>query len=139
MKTGIISLALAAAVTLSGCNSHSITEIDNFILVKQKKGADLGYSPASGVKLLEADGLFFKDHNQNDSLDTYEDWRLPAAERAADLAKDLTIDEIAGLMLYSRHMAIPHISTTNPKRYTYSGIPWPEAGVPAYELSDQQI
>ena len=139
MKTGIISLALAAAVTLSGCNSHSITEIDNFILVKQKKGADLGYSPASGVKLLDVDGLFFKDHNQNDSLDTYEDWRLPAAERAADLAKDLTIDEIAGLMLYSRHMAIPHISTTNPKRYTYSGIPWPEAGVPAYELSDQQI
>ena len=137
MKKGIFCLTLAAL--LCGCASHSTVEIDNFILVKQKKGADLGYSPASGVKLIEADGLLFKDHNQNDSLDAYEDWRLPAAERAADLAKDLSLDEIAGLMLYSRHMAIPHISTTNPKRYTYSGKPWLETNVPAYELSDQQI
>ena len=128
MKKGIFCLTLAAL--LCGCASHSTVEIDNFILVKQKKGADLGYSPASGVKLIEADGLLFKDHNQNDSLDAYEDWRLPAAERAADLAKDLSLDEIAGLMLYSRHMAIPHISTTNPKRYTYSGKPWLETDAP---------
>ena len=61
MKTRIICLALAAATTLSGCSSHSIREIDNFIIVKQKIGAKLGYSPASGVNLLEADGVIDDD------------------------------------------------------------------------------
>ena len=67
-------------------------------------GATLTYSPESGVQLLEVrDGDYiyaFKDLNRNGVLDPYEDWRLPAEERAADLASRLTLDEMAGLMLY---------------------------------------
>ena len=114
---GISALVL---LTICSCSKQTITNIDNHVIIQQRGGQTIGHCPESGVKILEVDGYCFKDLNKNDSLDTYEDWRLPAAERAADLAKDLTIDEIAGLMLYSRHMAIPHISTTNPKRYTYS-------------------
>ncbi|MFK0165228.1 hypothetical protein [Rhizobium sp. NPDC090279] len=37
------------------------------------------------AKTLTIDGLSFKDLNRNGKLDPYENWRLPAAERAADL------------------------------------------------------
>ena len=37
--------------------------------------------------LLTVDGLTFKDLNRNGKLDPYEDWRLPAYVRAADLIR----------------------------------------------------
>ena len=52
------------------------------------------------VKTLTSDGLSFKDLNRNGKLDLYEDWRLPAAERAADLVTQMTIEEKAGLMMH---------------------------------------
>lgn len=55
---------------------------------------------AHEVKTLTLDGLSFKDLNRNGKLDPYEDWRLPAAERAADLLKRLTLEERAGLMMH---------------------------------------
>ena len=75
-------------VSLTGCDGQKWSEqqVDSFMLVTQKGGPTLGYSPQSGVKLLTVDGFAFKDLNRNDSLDAYEDWRLPAQERAADLA-----------------------------------------------------
>ena len=93
---------------LTGCDSQKWTEqqVDSFMLVTQKDGPSLGYSPASGVKLLTIDGYAFKDLNRNDSLDAYEDWRLSAQERAADLASQLSNEEIAGLMLYSSHQTV---------------------------------
>lgn len=50
-------------------------------------------------KLIEVDGLQFKDLNGNGQLDPYEDWRLSPAERAADLVGRLEVDEMVGLML----------------------------------------
>ena len=91
------------------------------------------------MKIIESDGYCFKDLNRNDTLDTYEDWRQTPAERASDLASRMSIEEIAGLMLYSRHMAIPHVSSTDPKKYTYGGKPWAVSGAATYDLSDQQI
>ena len=82
-------------------------KVDSFMLVSQEEGPTLGYAPESGVKLLTIDGFAFKDLNRNDSLDVYEDWRLSAKERAADLASKLSLEEIAGLMLYSSHQAVP--------------------------------
>ena len=35
--------------------------------------------------VIEHEGLQFKDLNDNESVDPYEDWRLPVEERVADL------------------------------------------------------
>lgn len=52
------------------------------------------------AKTLTVDGLSFKDLDGNGKLDPYEDWRLTAAERAADLVKRMTLEEKAGLMMH---------------------------------------
>lgn len=95
--------------------------------VHNKQGPTLGYFKASGVSILEQDGFYFKDLNRNGSLDKYEDWRLPAEERAKDLASKMSIEHIAGLMLYSRHQAIPAASG-GWFASTYDGKPYEESG-----------
>lgn len=50
-------------------------------------------------KLIEVDGLKFKDLNGNGKLDSYEDWRLPILERVQDLITQMTIDEKIGMMM----------------------------------------
>ena len=135
----ICLISVIATIFVCGCSKTTFTEIDNYTVIEQKGGKTISYSPESGVKLLEIDGFYFKDLNKDGSLNNYEDWRLSSEERAKDLASRLTIEEIAGLMLYSRHMAIPHVSSTDPYKYQYSGKPWAESGAAAYDLSDQQI
>jgi beta-glucosidase len=100
------------------CNGQKWSEqqVDSFMLVTQKEGPTLSYSPQSGVKLLTEDGYAFKDLNRNDSLDAYEDWRLSPQERAADLASKLSKEEIAGLMLYSSHQAVPSAELTEDQK-----------------------
>ena len=112
-----VALAAAAVVFASCGPKWQETGKDGFNLVIQKKGSTLGYSPSSGVTLLTKGGYAFKDLNRNGELDTYEDWRKPAKARAEDLASQLSIDEIAGLMLYSGHQAIngPDISSAQKK------------------------
>ncbi len=48
---------------------------------------------------VEVDGLSFRDLDGDGRLAPYEDWRLPAAQRAADLVSRMTLEEKAGLML----------------------------------------
>lgn len=79
-------------------NVISYQEAEGYKLVCQTKGPTLGYTSAP---ILVLDGYAFKDLNCDGTLDAYEDWRLPAGERAADLASRLTLEEICGLMLYS--------------------------------------
>jgi beta-glucosidase len=108
-----------------------------FLTVNNNAGPTLGYAASSGVKILKVDGLSFKDLNKNGKLDAYEDWRLPVEERAKDLAGKMTVEQIAGLMLYSAHQAIPG----NPRGFgaaTYNGKPFPESGATPSDLSDQQ-
>lgn len=110
----------------------------SFNLVQNQGGQAIAYSPNSGVKILTVAGLAFKDLNKNGQLDAYEDWRLPADVRAKDLASKMSIEQIAGLMLYSRHQSIP----ARPGGYfagTYKGKPFPESGAKPEDLSDQQI
>ena len=73
---------------------------DGWIKVTNEGGETLGYSPDSGVALLQYDGYAFKDLNQNGKIDVYEDWRLDDKTRAVDLADQLPIDQIFGLMLH---------------------------------------
>jgi hypothetical protein len=44
--------------------------------------------------------LKFKDLDRNSKLDPYEDWRLSAEGRAADLAQRMSLQELAGLMAH---------------------------------------
>jgi beta-glucosidase len=109
----------------------------NFKTVSNKNGPTLGYSPNSGIKIITINGLHFKDLNKNGKLDKYEDWRLDVEERAKDLASKLTVEQIAGLMLYSGHQAIP----AAPRGFgaaTYNGKPFTESGAKASDLTDQQ-
>ncbi|MFI5130791.1 MAG: hypothetical protein ACHQFX_12395, partial [Chitinophagales bacterium] len=108
-----------------------------FKKVSNKNGPTLGYSPASGIKIITVNGLQFKDLNKNNKLDPYEDWRLGVEVRARDLASKMTIEQISGLMLYSAHQAIP----SNPRGFgagTYNGKPLAESGAKASDPTDQQ-
>ena len=55
---------------------------------------------ADSVEILEVDGYQFKDLNKNGALDPYEDWRLGADERTADLLSQMTSEEKAAQMLH---------------------------------------
>src|SRR6187399_1904043 len=116
------ALTLLAVISLAGCGPKWTESGDQIKVVKNEGGKSLGYSATSGVKLLTEDRLAFKDLNKNSSLDKYEDWRLSADERAKDLASRLTVEQIAGLMLYSRHQAIPAPSQGF-RADTYGGKP----------------
>ena len=107
MKRIFRPLFLLVLASCAGPKWSEISTDDGFNVITQKKGQTLGYSSASGVAILEDKGYAFKDMNRNGVLDPYEDWRLPAAERAADLAQRLSIEEIAGMMLYSSHQSVP--------------------------------
>lgn len=112
-------------------------ESNQYIKVENKGGVTLGYSPSSGIKIITKDGLKFKDLNKNGKLDPYEDWRLPVDERAKDLAKRMSVEQIAGLMLYSGHQAVP----ANEQGFaagTYNGKLFSQSGANSWDLSDAQ-
>ncbi len=131
-------VVLTGSLLLGSCKNWSETHIGSLRIVTNKDGQTLGYDSASGIKLLTDKGLAFKDLNRNGKLDIYEDWRYSADERAKDLASKMSIDQIAGLMLYSAHQAIPSGSTRFGAS-TYNGKPFKESGAKPYDLSDQQI
>ena len=118
-------------------NKWTESQQNDFTLVKNQGGQTLGYAPASGVKILTVNGLAFKDLNRNGQLDKYEDWRLPYDERAKDLASKLSVEQIAGLMLYSSHQSIP----ARGGGYfagTYGGKPFAQGQTDPTDLTDQQ-
>lgn len=133
-----VLFALLALLTCAwGCSPQE--EELRFVTVENPAGPTLGYSPHSGISILKTDGLSFKDLNRNGKLDKYEDWRLPVDERARDLASQMSIRQIAGLMLYSRHQILP----ANPVGHgfaegTYNGKNFSESKAAPWELTDQQ-
>lgn len=130
MKKITVTLSIALLTNFS-------LNAQQFSIVKNNRGAMLGYSTSSGVKILSVNGLKFKDLNQNGKLDRYEDWRLTADERAKDLASKMTVEQIAGLMLYSRHQALP-AGVAGYNMGTYGGKVFPESKAKASDLTDQQ-
>ncbi len=61
-----------------------------------------------------ADGVDYRDLNQNGQLDPYEDPRLPVEERIDDLLSQMTLAEKAGLMFHNITMANPDGSLDPP-------------------------
>ena len=138
MRLISISTWLVASVVATSCGSkRTETETNEMKIVENEGGKTLGYSTSSGVKLLAVDGLVFKDLNKNGKLDKYEDWRLSVDDRAKDLASQMSVEQIAGLMLYSRHQSIPGGSRAF-MASTHNGKPFEESGMKASDLSDQQ-
>lgn len=74
---------------------------DGWMKVTNDGGETLGFSPDSGVKLIQVGGYAFKDLNRNGKLDLYEDWRQEDEARAEDLAKVMNPNQISGLMVYA--------------------------------------
>jgi beta-glucosidase len=81
-RHGSILLALLSALEFASANAAQ---------------PDLGRRT---VELLTVEGHQFKDLNRNDTLDPYEDWRLPASRRTADLIQRMTLEEVAGAMVH---------------------------------------
>ena len=140
MKTlqKLTSLAAALLLLMAGCHPRfTIDDHGDHSLVRNEGGQILGYSPGSGVTILTDRRMGFKDLNRNGELDPYEDWRLPATERARDLAGSMTVEQIAGLMLYSGHQSVP-AGGGGFFGGTYAGQPFDRSGAQAHDLTDQQ-
>lgn len=139
MKYKHIPLFIATlALSLNAQAQKYTTQLKgDFALIQNKGGVKLGYAPSSGVKILAVDGWAFKDLNKNGKLDKYEDWRLSIDVRAKDLASKMSVEQIAGLMLYSGHQSLP----ARPMGYfsgTYNGKPYKEGETDPSDMTDQQ-
>jgi len=142
MKTYNTYLFLSAGIfifTLFGCShTYSIDEQETYIMVTNQGGQTLGYAPTSGVTLIEKNGYAFKDLNKNGELDLYEDWRMPVDERISNLVGQMSVEQMAGLMLYSLHQSVPSASGGFFGPSTYGDKPFKESGATPSDLSDQQ-
>ena len=140
----LLFTAVAVLLTLSAFAEKRWVKSDKgaYTEITQQGGHTLGYSQNSGVKILTVDGFAFKDLNRNGKLDKYEDWRLSSEVRAKDLASQLSLDEITGLMLYSSHQQIPGAgNNADPsKRGLYGGLEFKKTrGVSPSALTDEQL
>lgn len=119
---------------------YSFLEREDFTLVENDDGKTLGVSHDGVDELIYEDGYAFKDLNHNGKLDPYEDWRLDDEVRIADLVKQLSVEEIAGLMLYSPHQSVSSASNPFSQMFagTYDGKTLKESGAHVYDLTDQQ-
>lgn len=129
--TGVALFALTACTSgdpedqSSNSDSFTTREVsdgttDFVVVTNPGDGPVLSYGADSGIELLTEteDGLeyAFKDMNGNGELDVWEDWRVPAEDRAADLAGQLSIEQIAGLMLFSSHERSPADGITDAQK-----------------------
>ena len=85
---------------------YSTEQKNGFFLIRNAGGKELGMSV---LRLKEADGYAFKDLSGAPELLPYEDWWLPCETRAKDLAGRLSLEQIAGLMLWSPHQLVPFV------------------------------
>ena len=126
------SAADNAACSPGVSNTITFVTKEDYTIVHQTAGPDLGYSPGSGARIIVVDGLAFKSFDGSATLYPYEDWRLSPEARASDLASRLSDEEIAGLMLYSPQNRLPMTNDT------YGGKPFEESGARPWDLSDDQ-
>ncbi|GAA4456743.1 glycoside hydrolase family 3 N-terminal domain-containing protein [Nibrella saemangeumensis] len=139
MRNLLVGLGLAGLIPGAMAQGQKWTETRSgeIVTVTNPGGQTLGYAATSGVKILTVNGFAFKDLNKNGQLDKYENWRLPVDLRAKDLASKMSVEQIAGLMLYSRHQPIP-AAAGGPFAGTYGGKVFAQSGAQPYDLSDQQ-
>lgn len=77
-------------------------------------------------KIIEVDGLKFKDLYGDGELKPYEDWRLAPEERAEDLISRMTVQEKAGMLLVAQ--ARMGISVKDKEKTSHNGLISEESG-----------
>ena len=92
-------------------------EKQGYTLYENENGPTLG---TALDRVIEQDGMVFRDLCGTGELLPFEDWRLSYDERARDLAARLPVEAIAGLMLYSPHQTVP-AAANGPFRGTMTG------------------
>ncbi len=113
---------------------YAVQKCADYFLITNQDGPQLGMHQ---LKIKEAEGLAFKNLSGEDRLLPYEDWRLPYEQRAKDLAGRLSVEQIAGLMLWSPHQMVPFLPGM-PFKGHYDGGEFAPGMDPA-RLSDEQI
>ena len=86
--------------------------------------------------IIEKDGLFFKDLDNSGQFKPFDDWRLPAAERAKALAAELTVDEKLGQLFVSDWRMGKDSGTLTPMQ-KHMGMQVPERKVDETGLLDE--
>ena len=71
---------------------------ENFKLYQNPNGPDI---TTVTRPIIESDGLYFKDIDGSGVVSEVNDWRLPAAQRAAAYVKQMTVDEKIGQLFIS--------------------------------------
>ena len=120
---------------MNSAKKYTLISKNGFSLIRNETGPVLGMHQ---LKIKERDGLAFKDLSGQPELLPYEDWRLSKEERAKDLAQRLTLEQIAGLMLWSPHQMVPFRPGMPFKGHYNGGEFIPGVTDPA-ALSDEQI
>ena len=115
--------------------TYQITDLGEYSEIRFEGGPVLGMAQ---VRLKASDGLVFKNLSGQQELLPYEDWRLDARERAADLAARLDVEQIAGLMLWSPHQMVPFIPGL-PFKGHYGGREYEPGSTDPAALTDEQI
>lgn len=121
--------------------SKAAEDKGQYIIFHNKGGTAIGVSKANRNSVIYEDGLFFKDNDGSGVLTAYKDWRLNPNSRAKSLAQVLSIKEIAGLMLHSRHQTVTKKSSKYDKLFvenSYGGKTLQESGCNVWDLTDRQ-
>lgn len=113
---------------------YTVKKKREYYEIKNPEGPVLGMKE---LKIKEKDGLAFKNLSGQEELLPYEDWRLGAEERAKDLASRISVEEIAGLMLYSPHQMVP-FRPGSPFVGHYDGKDYADGRVEPWSLTDEQ-
>ncbi|MES2960654.1 MAG: glycoside hydrolase family 3 N-terminal domain-containing protein [Pseudomonadota bacterium] len=103
-KKRALSLVFAAALSACGGGGSPSAGLEQLAAVKPDQFTDAQgvVQPTLGSRtkaILKFGQFTYRDLNTNGKLDQYENWRLPVDVRVADLVKQMTLDEKAGMLL----------------------------------------
>ncbi|GAB3269077.1 glycoside hydrolase family 3 protein [Arthrobacter pigmenti] len=102
VTAAVVPLTIALGASAMGTPPTQASNSDRAESVSGQNEGNHGKPPvieARAKDTLKVKGRTFKDLNANGKLDPYEDWRLSADGRVADLVDRMTLEEKAGLML----------------------------------------
>lgn len=120
---------------MSEAKKYTVQSLGEFYRIQNADGPTLGMGQ---LRIKEAEGLAFKNFSGMEELQPFEDWRLPHEVRAKDLAERLSLEQIAGLMLWSPHQMVPFVPGGPFKGHYQGGDFQPGVTDPA-ALTDEQI